>query len=92
MQLEGLETTAPALLSGLAAGTLTSLDVRAGTQIGVRLRLPPYPYRDPDMLATFGQEVELRFIDGDLTGVRIEDAKCVDGHWLAAGMSGHPWW
>ena len=90
VQLEGLETTAPALLSGLAAGTLTSLDARAGTQIGVRLRLPPYPYRDPDMLATFGQGVELRFIDGDLTGVRIEDTKCVDGRWLAAGDVGAP--
>ncbi len=90
VQLEGLETTAPALLSGLAGGTLTSLDVRAGTQIGVRLRLPPYPYRDPDMLATFGREVELRFLDGDLTGVRIEDAKCVDGHWLTAGDVGAP--
>jgi phosphoribosylamine--glycine ligase len=90
VQLEGLETTAPELLSGLTDGTLTSLDVQAGTQIGVRLRLPPYPYRDPDMLATFGQEVELRFMDGDLTGVRIEDAKYLDGRWLAAGNVGAP--
>jgi phosphoribosylamine---glycine ligase len=90
LQLEGLETTAPELLSGLADGTLKILDARAGLQIGVRLRLPPYPYQDPDMLATFGQEVELRFLDEDLTGIRIEDAKCLDGRWLAAGDVGAP--
>jgi phosphoribosylamine---glycine ligase len=90
VQMEGLKTTVPAFLAGLARGTLTRIDVRAGVQIGVRLRLPPYPYQDRGMLMTYAREVELRLKDGDAAGVRIEDAKSIDGRWLAAGEVGAP--
>ena len=55
--------------------------------IAVRLRLPPYPYRDADILGVLGRDVELRFrgADAERPGLCIEDCKRVAGRWLAAG-------
>lgn len=90
LQLEGMDAEVPALLAGMASGGAPELRARTGAMIAVRLRLPPYPYRDPSILAVFGRDVEIRVQGDDLRGVRIEDARRVDGRLLAAGESGAP--
>jgi len=90
VQLEGLETNAAELLGGLARGELERLHARGGYQIGVRLRLPPYPFDDPLMLDTYGREVTIAFRGGAPDGLHIEDTKLVDGQWIATGIESCP--
>lgn len=90
IQIEGLLTPIGQFLFDLAAGNECDFRTKPGFQIGVRLRLPPYPYDDLAMLATFGTNVAITFKEQNLPGVHIEDVKCAGGQWYATGIEGCP--
>jgi len=90
IQLEGMLTPIGQFLFALASGQDCDFETRPGFQIGVRLRLPPYPYDDLPMLATFGTDVAIMFKEENLPGVHIEDVKDVKGQWFATGIEGCP--
>lgn len=88
IQQEGLLTPIGELLQKLADGSLSRLRAKSGFQIGVRIVLPPFPYRDMDTLETISKDSVILFKTPSREGFHIEDVKAVDGEWLVTGTSG----
>ncbi|MEW6687554.1 MAG: phosphoribosylamine--glycine ligase [Pseudomonadota bacterium] len=88
IQQEGLLTPIGELLQKLADGSLSRLRAKSGFQIGVRIVLPPFPYRDMETLETISKDSVILFKTPSREGFHIEDVKAVDGEWLVTGTSG----
>ncbi|MBI1942519.1 MAG: phosphoribosylamine--glycine ligase [Betaproteobacteria bacterium] len=88
IQQEGLLTPMGELLQKLADGSLARLRARSGFQIGVRIVVPPFPYRDMETLETISKDSVILFKTPSREGFHIEDVKAVDGEWLVTGTSG----
>lgn len=88
IQREGLLTPTGELLRGLADGTLAKLRARSGFQVGVRVVVPPFPYRDLQTFESMSKGSVILFKTPSRDGVHIEEVKLVDGEWQIAGSSG----
>src|SRR5262245_48849216 len=88
IQQEGLHTAMGELLHGLAAGTLTRLKAKPGFQIGVRIVVPPFPFKDPERFEASSRDSVILFKNASRDGIHIEDVKLVNGEWLVTGTSG----
>ncbi len=72
----------------MASGSGADIKVRKGFQVGIRLVVPPYPFRDKQTFDTYSKDATIVFKKPALEGVHIEDVKNVDGEWLVTGSSG----
>jgi len=90
LQMEGIEMPIGELLLAMASGSDIEIPVKKGYQIAIRLRLPPFPYRDPATLALFGSEIPISFRTERREGYHIEDARCENGAWFATGSDACP--
>lgn len=88
IQQEGLLTPMGELLHKLADGSMTHVRARSGFQLGVRIVVPPFPYRDMETLESTSKEAVILFKTPSREGFHIEDVKTVDGEWLVTGTSG----
>jgi phosphoribosylamine--glycine ligase len=88
IQQEGLLTPIGELLQKLADGSITHVRARSGFQIGVRIVVPPFPYRDMETLESTSKDAVILFKTPSREGFHIEDVKTVDGEWLVTGTSG----
>jgi phosphoribosylamine--glycine ligase len=88
IQREGMLTQTAELLRGLADGTLTKLRGRSGFQVGVRVVVPPFPYRDKDTFDSTSKGSVILFKTPSREGVHIEEVRMANGEWLVAGASG----
>jgi phosphoribosylamine--glycine ligase len=88
IQQEGLLTPMGELLHKLADGSMTHVRARSGFQLGVRIVVPPFPYRDMETLESTSKDAVILFKTPSREGVHIEDVKTVDGEWLVTGTSG----
>jgi phosphoribosylamine--glycine ligase len=88
IQQEGLLTPMGELLQKLADGSITNVRARSGFQIGVRIVVPPFPYRDMETFETSSKDAVILFKTTSREGFHIEDVKTVDGEWLVTGTSG----
>jgi phosphoribosylamine--glycine ligase len=88
IQNEGLLTPMAELLARLADGSLTRLRARTGFQIGVRVVVPPFPYKDPETLASTSRDAVILFKGKSRDGIHIEDVRLVNDEWLVTGTSG----
>jgi len=88
IQQEGLLTPMGDLLRGMADGTLTRVRARTGFQLGVRIVVPPFPYRDMETLESTSKDAVILFKTQSREGYHIEDVKTVGGEWLVTGTSG----
>jgi phosphoribosylamine---glycine ligase len=88
IQQEGLLTPMGELLERLADGTLDRLRARSGFQVGVRVVVPPFPYRDLETFETTSKGSVILFKTSGREGVHIEEVKLVRGEWRIAGSSG----
>src|SRR5919108_476025 len=88
IQQEGLLTPMSELLYKLADGTLTRLRARSGFQIGVRIVVPPFPYKDPETFESTSKDAVILFKTPNREGVHIEDVRSANGEWLVTGTSG----
>jgi phosphoribosylamine--glycine ligase len=88
IQQEGLLTPIGELLQKLADGSITNVRARSGFQIGVRIVVPPFPYRDMETFETSSKDAVILFKTPSREGFHIEDVKAVDGEWLVTGTSG----
>ncbi|HEY2336274.1 MAG TPA: hypothetical protein VGI18_02800 [Burkholderiales bacterium] len=88
IQQEGLLTPIGDLLRGMADGTLTRARTRSGFQIGVRIVVPPFPYRDMETLESTSKDAVILFKTPSRDGFHIEDVRTVGGEWLVTGTSG----
>jgi phosphoribosylamine--glycine ligase len=88
IQQEGLLTPMSELLYKLADGTLTRLRARSGFQLGVRIVVPPFPYKDKETFESTSKDAVILFKTPNREGVHIEDVRLANGEWLVTGTSG----
>ena len=88
IQQEGMLTPIGEFLHRLAEGSITRFKARSGFQVGVRIVVPPFPYRDPETFETSSKDAVIIFKKPVREGVHIEDVKTIDNEWLVTGTSG----
>ncbi|MFT4250220.1 MAG: phosphoribosylamine--glycine ligase [Candidatus Woesearchaeota archaeon] len=87
IQQEGLLTPISELFYGMATKTMKTFKTKTGFQIGVRVVVPPFPYKDPETFAVKSKDSVITFKKGR-EGVHIEDVKLVNNEWVVTGNSG----
>jgi phosphoribosylamine--glycine ligase len=88
IQQEGLLTPIGELLYKMAEGSISRLRARSGFQLGVRIVVPPFPYRDMETLEATSKDAVILFKTAGREGMHIEDVKTINGEWLVTGTSG----
>lgn len=93
IQQEGIQTPMGEFLYGMAEGSMKTFKTKNGFQIGVRLVVPPFPFKDTKTFEVNSKEAVIIFkkLNGNgkgKEGVHIEDVKLVEGEWLITGNSG----
>ena len=88
IQQEGLLTPLGELLRGMADGTISRVRAKSGFQLGVRIVVPPFPYRDMETLESTSKDAVILFKTPSREGYHIEDVRTVDSEWLVTGTSG----
>ena len=88
IQQEGLLMPISEMLYKLAEGSLTRLRARAGFQVGVRVVVPPFPYRDMETFLSTSKDAVILFKTGSREGIHIEDVKLLNDEWVVTGTSG----
>lgn len=87
IQMEGMLTPIGELLYGIANKSIKEFKTRTGFQMGVRLVVPPFPFKDKETFEVKSRDSVVFFKKGT-DGVHIEDVKLVDGEWLVTGTAG----
>ncbi|MFH1586287.1 MAG: phosphoribosylglycinamide synthetase C domain-containing protein [Candidatus Diapherotrites archaeon] len=87
IQHEGMLIPIGGFLYELARGNKPVLKVRSGFQIGVRIVVPPFPFKDKETFEVKSKDSVI-FFKKPTEGVHIEDVKLVNGEWLVTGKSG----
>jgi len=71
----------------IARGANPKLKVKSGFQIGVRLVVPPFPFKDMETINVKSKDSVI-FFKKNHEGVHIEDVKIANGEWVVTGTSG----
>lgn len=87
IQEEGMNNAIGDFLYTLAQGQNPKLRVKAGFQIGVRVVVPPFPFKDPETFKVKSKD-SIIFFKKNKEGVHIEDVKLVNEEWVVTGDSG----
>ncbi len=87
IQKEGMITPMGQFFLELARGTSPKLRLRSGFQVGVRIVVPPFPFKDPETFEVKSKDSVI-FFKKQTEGVHIEDVKLVNDEWLVTGTSG----
>jgi phosphoribosylamine--glycine ligase len=88
IQQEGLLTPISELLAKLAEGSITRLRARSGFQVGVRIVVPPFPYRDKETFESTSKDAVILFKTPSREGFHIEDVRTFNDEWMVTGTSG----
>lgn len=88
IQQEGLLTPIGELFHKLAGGEITRLRTRSGFQVGVRIVVPPFPYKDKQTFESSSKDAVILFKTASRDGYHIEDVRQDSGEWLVTGTSG----
>lgn len=87
IQKESLLTPIGEFLFELASGNKPGLKVKTGFQVGVRIVVPPFPFRDKETFQVKSKDSVI-FFKKPTEGVHIEDVKMINNEWLVTGTSG----
>lgn len=89
IQQEGMITPLGEFLHDLANSSDINLKVKKGFQVGVRIVVPPYPFKDKMTFDSYSKDAVIAFKDDPIrNGIHIEDVKLVNNQWIIAGSSG----
>jgi phosphoribosylamine---glycine ligase len=88
IQQDSMITPIGEFLYGIASGELKRFKTKSGFQIGVRIVVPPFPFRDKKTFDIYSKDALIIFKKPDKTGIHIEDVKNMDNEWLVTGTSG----
>lgn len=88
IQQESMITPIGEFLFGLAKGDLKKFRAKSGFQVGVRVVVPPYPFKDKKIFESNSKDAVVIFKKPDIDGIHIEDLKRVDGEWVVTGNAG----
>lgn len=73
----------------IAKGNKPILKVKSGFQIGLRLVVPPFPFKDAKETFEVKSKDSVIFLKKPtIEGIHIEDVKLVNGQWLITGTVG----
>lgn len=87
IQEEAMNTLIGDFFYDLANGIEPKLKVKSGFQIGVRVAVPPFPFKDKETFDAISKDSVIHFKKNS-DGVHIEDVKLVNGRWVVTGKSG----
>ncbi|HHT9134056.1 MAG TPA: phosphoribosylglycinamide synthetase C domain-containing protein [Candidatus Avalokitesvara rifleensis] len=87
IQQEGMAIPIGEFLYDLAKGNKPKLKVKSGFQIGVRIVVPPFPFKDKETFEVKSKDSVI-FFKKPTEGVHIEDVALVNDEWLVSGTSG----
>jgi phosphoribosylamine---glycine ligase len=88
IQQEAMITPIGELLYKMAEGTITRFKGRAGFQVGVRVVVPPFPFKDRETFESNSKDAVIIFKRPNRDGLHIEDVKTVNDEWVVTGSSG----
>ena len=89
MQQESINMPFGDFLYQMADGQDWEFKVSRGFQVGVRVVVPPFPYRDKKTFDSYSKDSVVVFKNGASTaGIHIEDVKLVDNQWVLTGSAG----
>lgn len=87
IQQEGMITPIGEFLYALASKQIKEFKVKSGFQVGVRLVVPPFPFKDKETFEVKSKD-SIIFFKRPTDGVHIEDVKLVNNEWVVTGTSG----
>lgn len=87
IQQEAMNSPIGDFFYNLANGIEPKLKVKSGFQIGVRVAVPPFPFKDKETFDAISKDSVIHF-KKNADGVHIEDVKLVNGRWVVTGKSG----
>ncbi|WP_421789259.1 phosphoribosylamine--glycine ligase [Hyphobacterium sp.] len=85
---DGLNMPLADLFHQMATGGPKEFKAKKGFQIGVRLVVPPYPFKDKETFESFSKDAAIVFKRPNHEGVHIHDVKRVNDEWLVTGGMG----
>jgi phosphoribosylamine--glycine ligase len=90
IQQEGIINPIGEVLYALASGENPNLQVKKGFQVGVRVVVPPFPFRDKKIFDSYSKEATIVFKqkNGGLEGIHVEDVKIINDQWVVTGSTG----
>ena len=88
IQHEGMLNPLGEFLHGLSKGNSNKLKTKSGFQAGVRVVVPPFPFRDTETFNVYSKDSIIVFKKPHKDGVHIEDVKLVNDEWVVTGTSG----
>jgi phosphoribosylamine--glycine ligase len=88
IQHEGIMIPMGEFFHGMAAGTMSSFKTKSGFQVGLRIVVPPFPFKDKKTFDAYGKDTAILFKKDNKEGVHFEDVKKVNGDWMLTGESG----
>lgn len=88
IQQEGIQMPIGEFLYSLAEGSLTKFKAKSGFQMGVRIVVPPFPFKDKKTFEVNSKDAVVMFKKPMTDGIHIEDVKLVNGEWIVTGTSG----
>lgn len=88
IQQEGMLTPIGEFLYDMATGKLKEFKTKKGFQIGVRLVVPPFPFKDKETFKIKSKDSIIHFKKKPSEGVHIEDVKLVNDEWIVTGNTG----
>lgn len=87
IQQEGLAMPIGDFFYKMASGEDFKIKTKSGFQIGVRVVVPPFPFKDDKTFKAISKDSVIVF-KKKMEGVHIEDVKEVNGEWVVTGNSG----
>jgi len=88
IQQEAMLLPISELLYKLAEGSITRFRARSGFQVGVRVVVPPFPYKDKQTFDSSSKDAVVLFKTSSREGIHIEDVRLLNDEWLVTGTSG----
>lgn len=87
IQQEGMITPIGWFLYKLARGEDPQFKVKRGFQVGVRVVVPPFPFKDKQTFEVLSKD-SIVYFKKPTEGVHIEDVKLLNGEWVVTGVAG----
>ena len=88
IQSDGLGLPLADFFWQMASGGPRAFKTKRGFQVGVRLVVPPYPFKDRETFESYSKGAAIVFKRPPGEGVHVHDVKRVNGEWLVTGGSG----
>ena len=88
IQMDGIINPIGEFLYNLASGEKFNFRTKIGFQIGARVVVPPFPFKDKKAFDSYSKNATVVFKKAQYDGVHIEDIKLLNNEWTITGNTG----